>query len=578
MNLFLSFQATAFSQLYGLITVLLFAVALIMSRDYFPKGSNHMARYYTATGLTLIGILGVFFAADLPTLFVFFEVMSLSSCLWVAHNHSPQSQIASGCYLAFSVVGGLAILMGIFLLYDLCPDLLIANLTENFASHIGSLQLTVACVFLFLGFGIKAGAFFLHDWLPLAHVAAPAPTSGLLSGLLTKAGIYGILLIALRILSGWTVFALFLLIIALLNMIVGGIFALFSGNLKSTLAYSSVSQIGFILWGISLTVLLGEHGAIAAYGTLFHMVNHSLIKVLLFSLVGVVYQNAHSLDLNQLRGWGRGKPLFHALFIIGAGSVSGLPLLSGYISKTLLHEAMTEYIILEDASLIFSCCEGLFLLAGGCTLAYMLKLYHCLFWSGRAPENNREYASLGSKIALSTLACCLVLLGTVPHLIFDAMGDYLAEFFGVHHLETMAYFSLTNLTGSAISIMIGLFLFVCLGSYRKMRGGAAYSGVSDGLPTLFSGVYRPAVALLGFLGSLVARIFDLSTDVAVMILRQTLFAPLAIPDSFYEGDPTYGHHQRTRIHITFSLAYSLLMFGIGFLCTIAALLFLGGQG
>ncbi len=344
--------------------------------------------------------------------------------------------------------------------------------------------------------------------------------------------------------------------------------------MKGTLAYSSISQIGFVLFGIAITALLGEDGAIAAYGTLFHMLNHTFIKFLLFSIAGVVFQSTKTTDLNQLRGWGKEKPLFHLLFVIGGGSMAGIPLLSGYISKTLLHESVVEYIHLANASLLFSVAEYLFLLAGGCTLAYMLKLYLCLFWDGTSPSSTPHCATTKTKVVLSLVALALVVLGTVPHLTFDLIGATNASFMGVEPLHTVAYFSLTNLLGAATSLIIGLFLFWCVRSRALHLNSPHYSGRTDRLPTLYHLLYRPLATALSFSAAIVARIFDLSTDVAVTIISRTLFTPLSIPDAFYEGDPTYGRHQRTRIHITYSLAYSLLMFGVGFLFTLAMLLYL----
>ena len=120
--------------------------------------------------------------------------------------------------------------------------------------------------------------------------------------------------------------------------------ALFSVDLKRTLACSSMSQIGFILTGISMSCLLGDHGSLAAYGSTLHVLNHSLIKLTLFVAAGVVYLNVHSLDLNDVRGFGRGKPLLMVTFLSGACSIAGIPGFSGYVSKTLLHESIVEYI------------------------------------------------------------------------------------------------------------------------------------------------------------------------------------------------------------------------------------------
>ncbi len=569
-----SFHYTAMGGLYALLSAALWLVALVVGRDCFSGDAPHMGRYYASLLITLSGVLGVFLAADLFTLFVFFEIMSFTSYLWVIHSQRENDIAAGASYLSYGVLGGLSMLFGIFLLYGLVPDLSIEALSTNFAPYVGSSQLTAACALLFVGFGAKAGAFFLHDWLPVSYVAAPAPATALLSGLLSKAGVYGILLIALRLLAGWEPFALFLLAIALLNMLVGGLCALTTSNLKRLLAFSSISQIGFILWGTALTSLLGEHGAIAAYGTAFHMVNHTLIKVLLFSLVGLVYATTHTLDMNQLQGFGRNKPWLHALFVVGGLSVAGIPGLSGYISKTLLHEAVVEYVHLYSAPPIFTVAEYLFLLAGGCTLAYMLKLYLCLFWEGDRPT-----AALGGRLSqtvLSLLAVVLVVLGCLPHLTFDVLGDQLAHFMGVHAMEGVAYFSLTNLSGSLCSIAFGLALFFADRLLRTWCCGGRYPqwvGMRDTIEWL---IYRPVAAVLSYLGGFCARILDVLLDTVVFIASRTAFAPLTIPDSFYHGDSRNLKLKRPELHITYSLAYSLLMFGLGFLFTVISLLILGG--
>ena len=126
-----------------------------------------------------------------------------------------------------------------------------------------------------------------------------------------------------------------LLVLGAVTMVLGAAIAVFSNNLKYILACSSLSQIGFILVGTAALSLLGQHNALAAHGTVLYMMNHSLVKLTLFLLAGVVYCNTHALDLNQIRGYGRGKPLLHGLFLCGACSLAGIPGFLGYISKTL---------------------------------------------------------------------------------------------------------------------------------------------------------------------------------------------------------------------------------------------------
>ena len=163
----------------------------------------------------------------------------------------------------------------------------------------------------------------------------------------------------------------------------GALLAVFSVDLKRTLACSSMSQIGFILVGVGMMELLGTENALAVRGTILHMVNHSMIKLILFMAAGVIYMNLHALNLNEIQGFGRRKPLLKGIFLAGALSIGGIPGFSGYISKTLLHESIVEYAIELSAhgepSRWIHAVEWVFLITGGMTLAYMTKLFVAIF-------------------------------------------------------------------------------------------------------------------------------------------------------------------------------------------------------
>ena len=179
-----------------------------------------------------------------------------------------------------------------------------------------------------------------------------------------------------------------ILLIGTITMFLGALLALFSVDLKRTLACSSVSQIGFILVGIGCMGLLGGNNVLSARGTLLHMVNHSLIKLVLFMAAGVVFMNVHRLNLNEIRGFGRKKPLLHFIFLMGALGIGGIPLWNGYVSKTLLHEGIVEYTELLREGIVtqsvfsafgMECIEWIFLISGGITVAFIGKVYIGVF-------------------------------------------------------------------------------------------------------------------------------------------------------------------------------------------------------
>lgn len=254
--------------------------------EYFAH-HRHVSRFYLFLLWTLGATMGVFLSADLMTTFIFFEIMSFTSYVWVAQEENEPSLRAAGTYLAVAVLGGLVMLMGIFLLYHEFGTLEIAGLAAAAGDCENKEILYAAGVCMLVGFGAKAGAFPLHIWLPKAHPVAPAPASALLSGILTKTGIYGILILSCQLFAHEDEWGMLVLVLGVVTMALGAVLAVFSLDLKRTLACSSMSQIGFILVGIGMQGLLGEENALAVHGTLLHMVNHSLIKLVLFMAAGL---------------------------------------------------------------------------------------------------------------------------------------------------------------------------------------------------------------------------------------------------------------------------------------------------
>ena len=460
----LSFRVDEFRAMYGILAAFCWTVSSAFALWYM-NGEENRGRYFFYTLLTLGATLGVFFAADFYTLFIFFEVMSLASYLWVVHEETGEAVRASKTYLAVAVIGGLVMLMGIFLLQFTLGTLNLNDIGRLDLSFFNQTQLRVAGFCLLFGFGAKAGAFPLHIWLPKAHPVAPAPASALLSGILTKAGMYGILILTGRIFVGDTRFGQILLTIALCTMILGSIGALVSIDMKHILACSSVSQIGFMLVGAGTMCILDREQWLSVQGTMLHMANHSLFKLVLFLCAGIVVHNLHTRDLNKLRGFGVGRPWFMVIFLIAALGISGIPGLSGFVSKSMLHESIV--LCYHDSGLYYyKIAEILFLVAGGCTLAYMLKLFLILFF--RKPskeveafnESKKSYLPLSIKILLSVPAAIIYLSGTLPEYLMFPLAKRaatLTEYLPAE--ETFRTFTAENVKGAVISCTIGLLLW-----------------------------------------------------------------------------------------------------------------------
>ncbi len=509
----MTFHADGFRAIYGCIAAFMWMMSGVFSPEYFSHHAENRGRYSLFNLLTLGATLGVFYSNDLYTTFIFFEIMSVTSFVMVAHEETPGAMRAAYTYLAVAVIGGMTTLMGIFLLWKELGTLGFDAMQS--AKAASGANLTAASWLVVVGFAAKAGLYPLHIWLPKAHPVAPAPASALLSGILTKSGVFGLIVVCSRLMAGDAAFGNLLLIFACVTMFLGALLALFSIDLKRTLACSSMSQIGFITVGLAVMVLLGEHGSFAAYGAVMHMANHSLIKLVLFMAAGVVYMNTHSLNLNDVRGYGRRKPLLHLAFFLGAISIACIPPIgSGYNSKSLLHEAMLELIVHQQEHghiwVPYKAAEILFLISGGLTIAYMVKLYICIFWQ-KHPTRQEEYnhgRSMNPVSAIALLGSAIVLpfLGAMPATFLTPLGDMSAHFFGQHAPEHhIDYFCAANLEGAAISISIGAAVYLLIVRPLLMKKNAdgvrEYVNLWPAKLDLEDSVYRPVIdGVLNFCG------------------------------------------------------------------------------
>ena len=381
-----------------------------------------------------------------------------------------------------AVIGGLAALTGLFLLYHQLGTLSLDAMAAAAAGAEDRGLLWVGGLLVLVGFGAKAGAFPLHIWLPTAHPAAPAPASAVLSGVITKTGIYGVLVLSTTVFLHDVQWGLLLAVLGAVTMVLGAVLAVLSVDLKRTLACSSISQIGFILVGTAMLCLLGDHNALAVDGTILHILNHSLIKMVLFPAAGIIHLTTHSFDLNDIRGFGRGKPLLALVMGLPMLSLAGVPGLNGYVSKTLLHESIVEYIHLTgEGAALFQVLEALFLFSGGLTLAYMLKLFVCLFLERNAlPEEvlARKWRQEGEHyIAPASVgACCLICwsccgLGRIPARLWTPSRPLPGIFWGNGPRPCGGLLCRSQSGGAAVSAVIGAGVYLLVVRTLLIRQG-----------------------------------------------------------------------------------------------------------
>lgn len=565
--------------MYCCIALWMWALTTLMSKRYF-KGYHNLKRYYVFSAITLVGTLGVFLAKDLAMLFMFFEWMSLASYLLVAHDEKKETMRAAQTYLFVAVAGGLVLLMGIMLFYNVTGTLVLAEMRAA-VGNVGTdrkKEVLAAGICMLIGFGAKAGLFPLHIWLPKAHPVAPAPASAILSGMLTKTGIYGILIVSTRLFYHDAQWGVMLVILGVVTMLTGAVLALFSNNLKKALACSSVSQIGFISVGMGMINLLGHENTLAVKGTVMHMINHSMLKLVLFMSAGVIFMNIHKLDINDIRGFGRKKPLLKLAFFTGAAGLGGIPLWNGYASKTLLHESIVEYME-HGHSLMFGenfwhVCEWLFLIAGGLTVAYMTKFFVAVFVEKHPvrqeefDEKHKNYGDIRSKIALALSTACVLIFGFLPGFTLDKLGAASGIFAEPEFADhAVRYFSWVNIKGALISIGIGVVVYIVvvrLLLIKKMENGTTvYRNAWPRWMDLEDSIYRPLLTFLYSAAALVMGVFDKMTDFIFFLFYKTTHRPY-----YYRG---YQEKEKKKsafrqyLKIT-EVSHSSLAFGMVMMC------------
>ncbi|QSQ08357.1 Hydrogenase-4 component B [Koleobacter methoxysyntrophicus] len=323
----LTFRVDELDLFLALITCFLWVVVTIYSFVYM-ENKHYQSRFYAAFLVALSGCLGVALTGGLLSLFIFFELASLVPYILIVHSETKEAVEASNKYLFMCLLGSLSLFFGISMTYYYLGTVDLKEL--QLLNRASTLPWPIFATF-FIGFGIKSGLFPLHIWLPDAHPIAPSPISSLLSGITIKVGIYGIIRLVYNIYHfdvfnqvGW---GTFLRITAAITIMFGSGVALSQKNLKRLLAYSSISQIGYVLLGIAL---LNER---ALFGAIFHIFSHAFMKGTLFLCAGAIKHKTGKTNIDEMKGIGREMPLTMICFTIASLAMIGIPPLNGFISK-----------------------------------------------------------------------------------------------------------------------------------------------------------------------------------------------------------------------------------------------------
>lgn len=325
-------HADSFSLLFATLSAVLWLATTIYAIGYL-EGTGHQSRFFGFFSLCVAATMGVALAGNLLTFFIFYEMLTLSTYPLVVHRGTPEALKAGNTYLRYTIVGGTVLLAGIALLYAQVgsTDFTVGGAPLSGLDTGGSAGLVLAFVLLVTGLGVKAAIVPLHAWLPVAMIA-PAPVSALLHAVaVVKAGAFGITRVVYDVYGVRVCEELGLLdplaYIATVTILYGSVKALMQTDLKRRLAYSTVSQISFIVLGVA------TFGTMATIGGIVHLVHQGLMKITLFFCAGNLDQELDLHSVDELQGVGRRMPVTMGAFTVAAFGMAGLPPVAGFITK-----------------------------------------------------------------------------------------------------------------------------------------------------------------------------------------------------------------------------------------------------
>ncbi|MBA7631936.1 Na(+)/H(+) antiporter subunit D [subsurface metagenome] len=397
-----------FSTLIALIGLFVSIYAL----DYIREGAKEL--YHILYLLLLTGATGVVLTGDIFNLFVFFEILCISSYALVGYLGDKAGIESAVKYLIQGAVGSSLLLIGIGLLYGLFGTLNMADIARNIDS-VSSISVFVPLVLLITGLGVEAAIFPLNAWLPDAHSSAPSSISAILSGIAIKVGIYAVARVIFTIFGASSILQ-FLVFLGLLTLLIGEISAFSQNNIKRLLAYSSVGQIGLIVFALGMGISYG------VVGGLFQLISHALSKALLFLAVGYMIYRSGSMDISNLEGMGKRMPLTSLAFTMGAFSLVGLPPFIGFPSKFLIIRAA-----LSKEGVLFTVLIAFVLLGTVIEGAYFFRVIQVLYFKGEQMHIKREEAPIPALIPIFILMVLIVVVGVYPKLVTNILNSASSE-------------------------------------------------------------------------------------------------------------------------------------------------------
>src|SRR5216684_1501121 len=435
-----SFSYDALAGFFNLALAIPVAAVSIYSFGYLKEfeGKRNVGVFGFLFHLLLLSLTIVFTAANAFLFLIAWEVMALAAYGLVTFYHEDGETRRSGLlYIIMAHIDAGCLLLGFALLIHASGSADFASF-RPIATQLNSGQQTAAFVLFFLGFGIKAGVIPFHIWLPAAHPVAPSNVSALLSGIVLKAGIYGMVRIFLDGLGGVPAWAgVLVLVLGVASAVLGVLYALMEHDLKRLLAYHSIENIGIILMGLGAALIFRVAGhpllaGIALIAAMFHTLNHAIFKCLLFLGAGSVLHSTGTRNMEKLGGLIRPMPVTAFCFLIGAVAISGLPPLNGFVSEWLTYQTLLAGFGATGGltRILFPIAGSMLALTGALAAACFVKAFAITFLAlPRSAESRSAHEvprSMLVGMSCLTVACLSLGLGATWFLhVFDALTEQL---------------------------------------------------------------------------------------------------------------------------------------------------------
>lgn len=409
------------SMLFSILVSVLWIFTSFYSMEYM-KHEGKEDRFFSFFLVTLGVTLGISFSGNLVTLYLFYELLTLVTFPLVIHSGTKGALKSGRKYLIYSFVGATFVLLGMMMLFSVTKslDFYPKGIIKDF--NLNKTLISTSYIVMFLGFGVKAALVPFHSWLPEAMVA-PTPVSSLLHAVaVVKSGAFALIRITYYVFGAEIVKQIYgrkyLLLFVTISILMGSFLALHQNNLKKRLAYSTISQLGYILLGI---LILNKDSLV---GGLLHLINHAVIKITLFFCVGIIMYTRGKTDINEIKGIGKEMPYTMWCFTISSISLVGIPPTNGFVSKWYLAQGG-----LLEGKVVF---PAILLISALLTAMYLFPIITAAFFKKDEEQKNEEKieikeAPMKMLLPIILITCITIILGLYPNPVLNFLFEISKE-------------------------------------------------------------------------------------------------------------------------------------------------------